>query len=130
MDDDSGEGLLVFLSVGTLLVLYLVWAAFHDIAHGERDLTAEYTVLVLCVIAFAFLYRLTMSRLPVKARMVWLTGTGLLVLLFDVGAVNACLRPKYALDPLLGAIFLIAGVPVLGVIGRALAMDIRRCARW
>jgi len=43
---------------GTLLIipaLYLVWAAFHDISHGEADLKNEYTILVLCAAWFLFL---------------------------------------------------------------------------
>ena len=36
----------------TIPALYLVWAAFHDIAHGEADLTGEYTILGLCAVWF------------------------------------------------------------------------------
>ena len=32
----------------TVVALYLVWAAFHDITHGEADLTAEYAFLCVC----------------------------------------------------------------------------------
>jgi hypothetical protein len=39
----------------TVPALYLVWAAFHDIAHGEADLTVEHTILVLCAAWFLFL---------------------------------------------------------------------------
>lgn len=36
----------------TIPALYLVWAAFHDIARGETDLTGERTILVLCAVWF------------------------------------------------------------------------------
>jgi hypothetical protein len=31
-----------------------VWAAFHDISHGEADLTAEYAFLCACAAWFAY----------------------------------------------------------------------------
>ena len=40
-------------AVITLLADYLVWAAFHDIMHGEADTTAEYAGLCMCVVGFA-----------------------------------------------------------------------------
>jgi len=40
-------------AVGALLTvgaLFLIWAAFHDIAAGETNLEGEYLILVLCVV--------------------------------------------------------------------------------
>ena len=42
----------VFGALLTLPALYLVWAAFHDIAHGETDFTVERAILVLCAVWF------------------------------------------------------------------------------
>jgi hypothetical protein len=39
----------------TFVALYLVWAAFHDIAHGETDLTTEYTLLGISAAWLAYL---------------------------------------------------------------------------
>jgi len=36
------------LAFVTVVALYLVWAAFHDITHGEADVTAEYAFLCVC----------------------------------------------------------------------------------
>lgn len=110
-------GLLPAIAVGTLFVFYMIWAAMHDIAHGESDTTLEYAALIVSVPAFAFLYRMALLHLAPKAKFVWLGGTGLLILLFDLGAVDAKLHPKYAPDPMLASLFLTAGVPVLGLIG-------------
>jgi hypothetical protein len=71
----------------------------------------------LSVPAFAFLYRIAVSRLTRTERIVWLIGTALLIGLFGTGAINAILHPKYSLDPKLGLLFLTAGMPVLGLIG-------------
>jgi len=119
MLDRRGDevGLLPAITVGTLLVLYLVWGAMHDLAHGESDLTFEYAALALSVPAFAFLYRGALLRLSSKAKLAWLGGAGLVLLLLNAGAVNARLHPKYALDPMLASVFLAAGVPVLVLIG-------------
>ena len=45
---------LLVLALGTVVALYLVWAAFHDITHGEADLTAEYAFLCACAAWFAY----------------------------------------------------------------------------
>lgn len=115
----GGVGSLLAIAVATLLVFYFVWAAMHDIAHGESDSTFEYTILVISIPAFAFLYRLAFRLLMPKAKAVWLGCTGLLILLFDAAAVNVKLRPeaKYAADPMLATLFLIAGLPVLALLG-------------
>jgi len=39
------RGSLVAVALVTCVALWLIWAAFHDIAHREADLTAEYTIL-------------------------------------------------------------------------------------
>ncbi len=123
-NNDKGDvGLLPIFGVGTLFLFYLVWAAAHDIAHGESDLTLEYFLLVLSIPAFALLYRMAFVVLAPKARTVWLGGTGLLLLLFDLGALNAKLHPKYAPDPFLASLFLMAGIPALGLIGYHLAHE-------
>jgi hypothetical protein len=36
---------LTTVALLTFVALYLTWAAFHDIAHGEADLTTEYACL-------------------------------------------------------------------------------------
>ncbi|MBI1896890.1 MAG: hypothetical protein HYS04_10225 [Acidobacteria bacterium] len=112
--DDTG--LLPAIAIGTLFVFYIIWAAMHDIAHGESDTTLEYAALIVSLPAFASLYRMALHLAP-TAKLVWLGGTGLLVLLFDLAAVHAKLHPKYAADPMLSSLFLTAGVPVLGLIG-------------
>jgi RsiW-degrading membrane proteinase PrsW (M82 family) len=125
--DSSGDvGLLPVIAFGTLFVFYMIWAAMHDIAHGESDTTAEWTVLIVSVPTFAVLYYIALSLLGPNAKFLWLAGTGLLVLLFNLGAVNAILYPKYAPDPMLASLFLAAGVPVLALIGYHLTREARR----
>jgi hypothetical protein len=119
MDDHHSSdhiGFLPAIAVGTLFVFYTIWAAMHDIAHGESDTTLECAALIVSVPAFAFLYRVALLHLAPKAKLLWLGGTGLLILLFDVAAVNAKLHPKYAPDSMLASLFLTAGVPALGLI--------------
>jgi hypothetical protein len=115
MDHDD-VGILLAIAAGTLVVFYVIWAAMHDIAHGAVDPTFEYAALALSVLAFAFLYRKALLILTPKFKVGWLTGVGLLMILFDVGALSANLRPKYPKDPILGALFLTASLPVLGLI--------------
>jgi ABC-type amino acid transport system permease subunit len=92
-------GLPPAVALGTLFVFYMVWAAMHDIAHGESDATLEYAALIAGVPAFAFLYRVALLHLAPKAKSAWLVGT------------------EYAPDPMLASLFLSASVPVLGLIG-------------
>ncbi|HWA16582.1 MAG TPA: hypothetical protein VG817_09115, partial [Gemmatimonadales bacterium] len=101
---------------------YLVWAAMHDIAHGDEG-TMEWTVLGVCTVGFLLLYWLALRTLASKARMGWLVGTALLISLFSAGAVSAILRPKYAKDPLLAATFLAVGLPMLGMIAYHLVRE-------
>src|ERR1051326_3178194 len=96
---DRNAGFLPWIALGTLAIFYLAWAAMHDIAHGESDLTLEYVVLAASVPAFGLLYRGAMVLLPGKAQRAWLAGTAVLFLLLDLAALNATLHPKYLLDP-------------------------------
>lgn len=124
---ESDVGFLPAIGVGTLFVFYMVWAAMHDIAHANGSKCApEYTALAISVPAFAFLYRKALLLLTPKAKVAWLAGTGVLLVLFDLGALSAQLHPKYAKDPMLGSLFLAAGLPVLGLIGYHLVREIIR----
>jgi hypothetical protein len=124
--DNSDVGVLMVIAIGTLFVFYLVWAAMHDIAHGESDCTLEYAVLVISIPAFAFLYRTALLHLAPRAKAAWLGGTGLLILLFDLAALSAKLHPKYAPDRMLASLFLTAGVPVFGLISYHLVRETLR----
>jgi hypothetical protein len=115
MDRDD-IGFLPAVTLGTLILLYLVWAAMHDIAHGDEG-TFEWTALAICAVAFAGLYRQAVRVLTDKAKVAWLLGTGLLLSLFSAGAVNSMLHPKYVKDPMLARTFLSVGLPALGLIG-------------
>ncbi len=105
------------VTVGTLAIFFLIWAAMHDISHNESDTALEWAVLLFVIPAFVLLYRAANRCLPAKPRFLWLRGTAGLLLLFNLGAVRAMLHPKYAADPTLGLLFLMAGVPALGFIG-------------
>jgi len=52
--------------LATVAALYLVWAAFHDIAHGEADLTTEHALLVVSAVWFV---SLAMILVRVKHRL-------------------------------------------------------------
>ena len=119
-------GFLPVIAVGTLFVFYVVWAAMHDIAQGEIDATLEYAALIVSLPVFAFLYRMALLYLLPKARVVWLGGTGLLIFLFGLAAMNVRLHPKHAQDSMVASLFLMAGVPVLGLIGYHLARETLR----
>lgn len=111
-------GSLLAIAAGTLLIFFLVWAAMHDIAHAnELNYSLEYVVLLFCPFAFGALYAMGLRVLRHGARVTWLTGTALLLALYNLGAASALLRPKYPLDPILGTAFLIAGVPLLALTG-------------
>lgn len=100
---------------GTLLLFCLVWAAMHDIAHGDEG-TIEWTVLAISALAFAGLYRQAIRILRSKAKVAWLIATGLLFSLFNFAAAAALRRPKYDKDPMLAMTFLTVGLPMLGLI--------------
>jgi hypothetical protein len=117
---ENDEGLLPLIAFFpllffTLILFYLVWAAMHDLAHGDEG-ALEWSVLAVCALAFPFLYWLVLRILTGTARLVWLIGTGVLVALFSIGAISSMLHPKYAKDPMLGATFLTAALPALGAI--------------
>jgi peptidoglycan/LPS O-acetylase OafA/YrhL len=115
MDHDD-IGLLPAFTLGTLILFYFVWAAMHDIAHGDEG-TLEWTVLAICALAFAGLYWQAFRVLTSKAKLAWLIGTGFLLSLFDAGAISSMWHPKYVKDTMLASIFLLVGLPVLGLIG-------------
>ncbi len=119
---DDGRGLLPAFAAGTLILFYLVWAAMHDIAHGDEG-TLEWTCLAISVPAFAFLSRQALRRLRSASRLAWLIGTDLLLSLFLAGAANAILDPKYPKDPLLAEVFLAVGVPALALLGYRLVRE-------
>ena len=45
---------LLVIALGTFVAVYFVWAAFHDITHGEADLTTEYSFLGICAAWLAY----------------------------------------------------------------------------
>lgn len=110
--------LLPAISLGTLMVFGVVWAALHDIAHGELDTRLEWSVLALTVPAFVLIRRAASKSLRPGEWTIWRVGTGLLVLLFDLGALSALLRPKFVADPVAGAVFLAASVPAFVLLMR------------
>lgn len=103
---------LTIFGVPTLAVFYVFWAAMHDIAHGH-GLTLEYTALGVGLVVLLLLYCGAEVFLAAREKALWLAGTGLLVLLFDVAAVNATFHPKYPSDPAIAAGVLLAGIPLL-----------------
>ncbi len=111
-------GYLPAIAIATLFIFYVVWGAMHDIAHArETNLALEYVALALTVPAFAWLYKKAVPRMGPKARLAWLIGTSLLITLYSLAALNAILSPKYPKDPMLGWMFLAAGVPAFALIG-------------
>lgn len=124
----SDIGFLPAMTVGTLVVFYLAWAAMHDIAHAESDVSFEYMVLIACVPALTFLCRLGLQLLSRKEKVIWLGGLGVLVSLFSTAAVSAIVRPKYTADPMLGVMFLAGGLPLLGFTIFHLTREVRRMA--
>lgn len=115
-------GLLPAISFGTLILFYFVWAAMHDIAHGDEG-TLEWTVLAICAVAFAGLYRQALRFLTPKAKVAWLIGTGLLLVLYSAGAISSMLHPKYVKDPMLARTFLMVGSPALALISYHLVRE-------
>lgn len=101
----------------SLLLLYLVWAALHDICRAdETDYTLEYSVLALAVFALAFIHRWVFRSLTDKGKLVWLSAAAAIVLLFDLAAISATFRPKYPNDAAVGTAFLAISLPLLGFV--------------
>jgi hypothetical protein len=122
--DEKDLAILPLIAFFDLILFFLIWAAMHDIAHGDEG-TFEWTVLAICAIAFPLSFWLAIRALTRTPKMAWLIGVGLLVALFSIGAVNSILHPKYPKDPMLGMTFLGAGVPTLGMIGYHLLREAR-----
>ena len=120
--NDDGRGLLPAFAAGTLILFYVVWAAMHDIAHGDEG-TPEWTCLAISVPVFAFLSRQALRHLRSTPRLAWLIGTSLLLSLFTAGAVSSIFHPKYPKDPLLARVFLAVGVPALALLGYRLVRE-------
>jgi len=123
----SDVGYLPAISDATLVVFALSWAAMHDIARGDGGL--EYGVLGASLAGLALLGRYGMRCLEGKERLWWLSGTGVLVLLFNAGAVAGMAQPKYTADGTIGAVWLCAGVPALVLIGNQLRASAKRRTR-
>ncbi len=121
MDRDN-VGLLPAFAFGTLFLFYIVWAAMHDIAHGDEG-AIETIALAISVVAFALLYRHALRLLAFREEVAWLIGTGILLALFNAGAVSSMFHPKYPKDPMLATAFLCAGVPGFGLIVYRLVHD-------
>ena len=110
-------GLLpAILFVATLALFYLVWGAFHDLAHGDEG-NAEWTCLAFSLPAFFLLDWLAVHFLPANAKLAWLTANGFVLVLFSAGAVAGIVHPHYARGPLLGTVYLSVGLPVLSFLG-------------
>lgn len=111
-------GHLPVLSMATVGSFFLMWAAMHDLVRGADDaLLLEYLALAVGASGFICLYRAGPRVLTQREQRMWFAGTGCLLALFDLGAASAVLRPKYPLDPVIGAAFLAVGLPLLGSIG-------------
>ena len=82
--DDTGW--LPLIAFSTLTLFYFVWAAMHDMAHGDEG-TVEWTVLAICAVAFPLLYWFALRTLTSKAKVAWLICTSLLIGLFSAGAL-------------------------------------------
>ena len=116
----SDIGYLPAISVGTLGVFFLIWAAMHDIARSHGPAPVEFALLACCPPALALLARSAMRCLRPKERLLWLGATALLLTLFHMAAIAAVLQPKYARDTAAGAGWLCAGLPALAWIGHRL----------
>lgn len=96
-DQRSAAPRLLVLAFVTLAALYLVWAAFHDITHGEADVTTEYAFLCVCAAWLAYV-----SVSLIRARQ-WALGSVSLAALAaavwgqrEIGpGITATLSPAY-----------------------------------
>jgi hypothetical protein len=112
------DGRFVGSILSTLFVFFLVFAALHDISRADQtSYIAEYAALVISGAAFAFIYRKACQVLTFKSKLVWLALTGVLILLFDLAALEARLHPKYPNDWVVGSAFLAVTLPLLGLLG-------------
>lgn len=127
MSGHRQSALFLASASGALLVFFVVWAALHDLAHGDEG-TVEGIFLAISAAAFALLYRFALRSLAYRARMVWLMGVAGIAAFFNVAAVSAILRPMFPRDPLLGACVLAAGVSLCAMIGIRLFRETRRRA--
>jgi hypothetical protein len=123
MDDDFGR--LPGLAFGTLFLFHFVWAAMHDLSHGDEG-TLEWTVLAVCAAGFPLLYWQALRLSRRGGRLAWLIGTGLILALFGAGAVSAIVQPKFPKDPMLAWTYLAAGVPALATIGYGILRETAR----
>lgn len=126
--DQEDVGFLPAVSLATLFLFYIVWAALHDIAHEGKGYTLEYAALAISIPAFVILYRQALRVLTRRARLAWLAATSLLLALYSLGALNAAFHPKYPLDPTLGSAFLAAGLPALALLACRLVREWRGAA--
>jgi len=124
----GGSGFLPLITFCTLGWFYCVWAAMHDIAHGDEG-TVEWRALAVCAVAFPLLYWFAVKTLAAKARLAWLIGTGLLISLFCAAGVAAMIRPKYPKDPMLALVLFAEGLPMLGIIGQRAARELLSARR-
>jgi len=111
---------LTIFGAGTLTIFYVFWTAMHTIARGASDLTAERAALVAASISLVLLYRQALRHLALRERILWLGGNGLMVLLFDLVALNARLHPVNRNDSAIASFVLFAGLPLLALFCRRL----------
>ena len=111
---------LTIFSAASLTIFFVFWTAMQDMARGESDLMAERAALIAAAISLVPLYRQALRHLALRERIWWLGGTGLMVLLFDLAALNARLHPVNRNDSEIASFVLFAGLPLLALFCRRL----------
>ena len=79
---------------------------------------AERAALIAAAISLVLLYRQALRHLALRERILWLGGTGAMVLLFDLAALSARLHPVNRNDPAISSFVLLAGLPLLALFCR------------
>jgi len=117
---------MAILVPSAVLMLYLIWAAGHDISRANStDCTLEYSVLLLSVTALAVIWRKALQILGRRGRIAWLGATAAILVLYSLSALSASLNPKFGNDFIVGLVGLFVLFPLLGYVSHRFAITLR-----
>jgi drug/metabolite transporter (DMT)-like permease len=84
-------------SIFATILLYVIWAALHDIARGDSDIV-EFTAVAIAVPALFALSAAALRHMAPRGRRRWLIAAAGLLALFVAAGLSSALAPKYPND--------------------------------
>jgi len=121
------DGLVPALTLAMAVLLYLFWAAAHDICRASTTRnTLEYVVLIFFFPTATLVWRKMYQIAARTGRIALLSASIAILALFALSALSASLNPKFGNDFIVGVVYLFIGTPLLVAACCALGRTLRR----